>query len=336
MDPFASPRGEIHLGELIRALDSLPWENHAQAQAIAGCLGFGIPTADPGSSDRPTRTVHDRSAPSTRSPADTPGIKPPPGFATPRPGASQVELPARVLAAQLHPLPTAPMLDPAGAPEWITGDYQRLDPTPGIAPRRQALFPDRTVRGVFTAALSTLRAGNVIDVDALLGHLIQGRIPTEIPRLPSPTLGRGCQLLLDFSDSMLPWWEDLRQLAQQVSAILGNERVSVFDFDATPATAVQWQAGKENETPWQPQSGRPILVATDLRIRGRPADHRAGAKWQDFGKICTEQHCPLLILVPWSREYWPTDLGPNAELLHWHPQTSAAMLRQQLAYPKQR
>jgi hypothetical protein len=41
--------------------------------------------------------------------------------------------------------------------------------------------------------------------------------------------------------------------------------------------------------------------------------------------------CPLLILVPWSPAYWPTDLGPHAELLHWHPRTSAAMLRRQLA-----
>jgi hypothetical protein len=336
MDPFGSLRGEIHLGELIRALDSLPWENHAQAQAIAGCLGFGLAAADPGPSDRPTPTVHDRSAPSHRSPADIPGVKPPAGFATPRPGVSPVELPAQVLAAQLHALPTAPMLDTATAPEWITGDYQRLDPTPGVAPKRQALFPDRTVRGIFTAALSTLRTGNAIDVDTLLHHLIERRIPAEIPRLPSPTLSRGCQLLLNFSDSMLPWWEDLRELAQQVSAILGNERVSVFDFNATPATAVQWQAGQENETPWQPQSGRPILVATDLRISGRYTDHRAGSQWQDFGKTCAAQHCPLLILVPWSPAYWPTDLGANAELLHWHSRTSAAMLRQQLAYPSRR
>ncbi len=52
-----SDRGEIHLGDLARALASLHWENDEQARAIAACLGFGLQAAPkPG----PPTEIYDR------------------------------------------------------------------------------------------------------------------------------------------------------------------------------------------------------------------------------------------------------------------------------------
>jgi hypothetical protein len=71
---------------------------------------------------------------------------------------------------------------------------------------------------VFTAALATLRQGDRLDVDQLVRRVVEGRLPPRLPRLHGGDARRGCQLLLDFSDSMLPWWEDLRELAAQLAA----------------------------------------------------------------------------------------------------------------------
>ncbi|MBK7953596.1 MAG: hypothetical protein IPK02_06280 [Candidatus Accumulibacter sp.] len=328
--PQPHRKGEIHLGELIEALAELPWQEHAQAQAIAGCLGFGLAAHDLGRSERPTPAIYDRSRP-VPLPRREAAAKPRSGFATRPP--PRLELPPQALTWQLQPItPPPPPSSTAAAPSWIDGDYQRLDPAPGTPPPpRQTLFPGRTARGVFTAALATLRLGREIDVHGLVGSVVRGHLPRRLPRLPAATLSRGCQLLLDFSDSMLPWWADLRQLGDQLAALLGDERVSVFDFESAPAAASQWQAGREEAMLWQPEAGRPILVATDFGIRGRSHGQRSSVDWQDFVRLCAAQGCPLLILVPWSKAYWPADLGPHPELLHWHPRTSAAMLRRQLA-----
>lgn len=321
-------KGEIHLGELIGALAQLPWKDHAQAQAIAGCLGFGLAAHDLGRPERPTPAVYDRNQPPPLARREV-VAELPSGFATRPP--PRLALPAQVLTSQLKPVTTPPPSGIATAPAWIHGAYQRLDPTPGRSPPRQTLFPGRTARGVFTAALATLRLGREIDVQALVESVVRGHLPRQLPRLPTATLSRGCQVLLDFSDSMLPWWEDLRELAAQLVAVLGEERVAAFDFASAPAAASQWRAGREESTPWQPEAGRPILVVTDFGIRGRSHGQRASVHWLDFVGLCTAKGCPLLILVPWSPTYWPDWLGTCPELLHWHPRTSAAMLRRQLA-----
>ena len=330
MDTLGKPRGEIHLGELIRALAELPWRDASQARAIATSLGFGLAAPDLSHADRPTSSIYDRNQPSRVAKKAPTAAKPPTGLSLPTASAPVIEMPAQVLQSQLHALPPQSRGDSVTTPEWISGDYQSLDATPGTSPQRHPLFPNRTARGVFAAALSTLRPGRAIDIRTLLRWVVEGRIPTRLPRLPVATLSRGCQLLLDFSDSMLPWWEDLRELATQVAAVLGEERVAVLDFDAVPALARQWQRGDENESPWLPEAGRPILVATDLRIAGRQTDRRAGPEWRKFAADCAAHGCPLLILIPWSPSYWPTDLGPYPQLLHWHPRTSAAMLYRQV------
>jgi hypothetical protein len=332
MKPADPTRGEIHLAELITALATLHPGDAAQAQMIAGCLGFGLAAPDLAPATRRSERVYDPGRWSPPKQDSSRAARSPSGFASPPAGQTRIGLPPQQLAGRLQALPSGPASAGAAAPSWLSGGYQRLERTPGRSPPRQALFPGRTARGVLSAALLTARPGSALDVDALIGCVVEGRIPRQAPRLPTPTLARGCQVLLDFSDSMLPWWEDLRQLSGQLAALLGDERVAVFDFDrpAAPATASQWPAGKARPTRWRPEAGRPIVVASGFGIVGRHAGQRAGSGWQQFVARCAEHGCPLRILVPWSPAYWPTDLGPPAELVHWHPQTSAAMLSRRL------
>ncbi|MEF8731813.1 MAG: hypothetical protein V5B40_07850 [Candidatus Accumulibacter meliphilus] len=325
-------RGEIHLGDLIRALGTLHGQDDEHAQAIAGCLGFGLaaPEVQPA---RPTPTVYDRSRLSPQAKSEAPATPRQAGLAAPPTRAPQIDLPAQTLKSTLNAVAAPPAIDTAEAPSWLTGDYQRLDPAPGVSPPRRTLIPAETARGVFTAALATLRRGDRLDVDQLVRRVVEGRLPPRLPRQHSATLARGCQLLLDFSDSMLPWWEDLRELARQLVGVLGEDRVAVFDFDSTPEKAGRWLPGKDAEQdwqPWQPEPGRPILAATDFGIQGLPPRSRPDAGWPKLIKDCRAPGCPLIVLVPWSPEYWPTTLGPDAELVHWHPRTSAAMLSRQL------
>jgi hypothetical protein len=304
-------RGEIHLGDLIRALGTLRCLDDEHARAIAGCLGFGLAAPDMQPA-RPTPTVYDRSRLSAQPKTEAPATPRRPGLAAPPTRTPPIDLPAQTLTSTLNAIAAPPAIDTATVPAWLGGDYQRLDPAPGASPPRRTLIPTETARGVFTAALATRRQGDQLDVDQLVRRVVEGRLPPRLPRLHSATLERGCQLLLDFSDSMLPWWEDLRELARQLVGVLGEDRVSLFDFESAPAESRPLAARRGRRTglaAWQPEPGRPILAATDFGIQGLAPRSRPDAGWQKLIKDCRAQGCPLLVLVPWSPEYWPTTWG---------------------------
>ena len=71
-------------------------------------------------------------------------------------------------------------------------------------------------------------------------------------------------------------------------------------------------------------------MATDLGIQGRGEAITADPGWHGFIARCKDNGSPLLILIPWPSERWPTDLGGYPELIHWSPYTTAAMIKQMI------
>ncbi|MBL8394087.1 MAG: hypothetical protein JNK99_04935 [Candidatus Accumulibacter sp.] len=331
MSPAGGRRGEIHLGELISALAGLDCDDAAQAATIAACLGFGLRAPDLAATGAATPAIYDHNRALPPPAARRSAIPHPPGLALPASSPAVEALPAQIVPSQLASVGVLPSTDSSAAPAWLVAGYQRLA-SERSSPPRQTLFPERAARGVLTAALARWRPGDAgadLDLDALVRCIVRRRLPQCLPRLPSMTLDNGCQLLLDYSESMVPWWEDLRELARQVSGVLGAERTSIFDFAASPAGARRWRADREAIETWQPEPGRPILVATDFGIRGEPPCDLRGSGWPAFVDRCAARDCPLLILIPWSRFFWPKNLGLHPQLVHWHPATSAALLRRQ-------
>lgn len=321
-------RGEIGLGDVASALRSLRPADADDVASIAGVLGFGLRAADLNAQPAPTPAIYDHQRPLTpQRPQQTPSQERLPGWAMPPLLPAPEPLPDDVLPSQIFR--ESPL---AGGgeerPAWL-GEAYRLLPQKRATPPRHALLPARTARGVLVAALATWRTGSEIDVAELTRLLAEQRMPQRLPSLPVATLERGCQLLLDFSDSMVPWWEDLRELAQQAIAVLGDDLVSAYEFAGTPAEAQRWDVERDRLVAWRPEAERPILVATDFGIRGTPSLRHGGAEWRAFVARCVSVGAPLLFFVPWSRGYWPSHLGLHPQIVHWHPATSAAMLRRQ-------
>ena len=325
MSKTPKKRGEIHLGDLIRALKELPIQDDEQAVAVARALGFSLRGR---SSGEVTRRVYDplrystRKKPARPSPSTRPAVPQPPDPPLP------IELPPDRLDSRLEPLPpTAP--PPAEKPAWLNHEFRLLEHTDHQPLHRQSLFHDNTSRGVLAAALATRRRGGEIDLPTLIDRIVSHEIIDELPTLPTATLERGCQLLLDYSDNMVPFWEDLGALAGQLQAILGENDLRVFEFDRTPCNAERWTPPDRTER-WRPQKGRPVLVATDLGIVGRRRPPVVGEGWRLFIDRCQEAGCPLLLLLPWQQRYWPKDLGRHPILLHWNPHTSAGLIRRRI------
>lgn len=319
-------RGEIHLGDLARALGVLGWEDEAQVQAIARCLGFGLEAERAG---KPPAEIYDHQeyAPESLKRREKhrprpvyvpPTIEPPP------------KLPANLLPCKLKgpadPAPTATELS------WSDADEHLLDESDEPPCARETLFTELTSRHIVSAALVTLRGGRQIDIPRLVSAVARRETVRALPRLTEPTLDRGCQLLLDYSATMIPFWADLKELITQVGDVVGPASTRVYSFDTRPTEAVIWTPEGKRE-PWSPD-GRPVLAASDLGIRddgsGSIARVEPDRTWNALAERCADSGSPLLVLIPWPQAWWPMALAGEPELIHWSPGTTAGMIRQKI------
>ena len=174
--------------------------------------------------------------------------------------------------------------------------------------------------------LRVRKPGKEADIPRIVQQVIKGQIPKDIPKRDCISLERGCQLLLDFSDSMAPFWEDLSALANQLQNLLGTERVNIFEFDQDPAASKHWDESG-NATDWQVDLTRPILIASDMGISGQRTKWPLTEVWRGFIQQCTEKKLPLIVLLPWQETYWPEQIGNHPVLIHWNPHTTATMIK---------
>jgi hypothetical protein len=326
--PMPTRRGDIHLGDLARALGKLDWQDPAQAETIAACLGFGLgPDSDPAQHRQAPREAYNpavQPAPAEvdRQPSTT-ATKPVPVPMPPTPPAPP-PLPAKRLTSELQAL--EPLAPAQPDPDWLGGDPQLLDPGDALPCAREPLFADAASRHIFSAALATRRSGTDIDLPRLIAAITRREPLRALPRRSEPTLEQGCQLLLDYSATMVPFWDDLTDLVRQLGAVVGNTRV--YSFDRRPTDALHWLPDGRRE-PWEP-ADRPVLVAGDLGIQsgGRRSPD---PDWDQLARRCDAAGVPLLVLVPWPEPYWPKTLAGRPILIHWSPATSAGWVSRCLA-----
>ncbi|MCA9179328.1 MAG: hypothetical protein KDB14_32945 [Planctomycetales bacterium] len=209
-------------------------------------------------------------------------------------------------------------------PDWLDEAPTNISVSDELPVARQTLFPEVGSRHILSASLSTLRLGTQIDIPALIERQVRMQTLIELPRLAETTLDRGCQLLLDYSDSMIPFRDDLAALTRQVVSVAGEANVEIFRFEEDPVGARRWSA-QRRRLPWAPRQ-RPVLVATGFGRLGTEPAATLTPEWQSFADRCREEGSPLLILVPWPRIRWPRFPRAYPTLIHWNESTTVAMV----------
>lgn len=319
-------RSEICLAELLTALHELDWKTEDQAKAIFHALGFNWKNSKPAPIEKhQQKEVFDRIRYRAKPLAATRTLKDASTFSAPPIPELPVELPKNILNGKLKSLGIKQDQNQT-PPGWLNEEgFAVLKNTPqSKKPALESLFPTLTQRGIISAALTVKKTGQDIDIQSLISQVIKCHIPKSLPRTIHGTLENGCQLLLDYSDSMTPFWEDLSALAGQIENLVGPERITVFEFEQDPSTAEYWTPSAQPKG-WKPETNRPILVATDLNIIGTGRRPIITPEWQSFIGQCEQLHIPLMLLIPWRESFWPDDLGNHPLLIHWNPATTAAM-----------
>lgn len=321
---------EIGLADLITALHELPWQDEAQQKAIFHALGFAWQEISPvpPQLQRPNTSAGFNRYQRNQAPTPAKDVNNKRAAEPPKP-SPKIELPHTLRQSQLKTIEPDSALPQDKRPSWLVSPPEQnllsYKNHPEFKLPRATLFPALTQRGIVAAAINVQAFGKTIDLPALVVDLVKGQVPKKLPFHKTKSLEHGCRLLLDYSDSMTPYWEDLSSLIRQFENLLNNERLTCYQFEEDPNASECISPNALAET-WYSKPKRPIVVATDFGITGQKRRNTLSPAWRKFIKICKNQHIPLVILIPWPPEFWPCDLDTYPLLISWSQNTTAAMV----------
>lgn len=310
-------RGAIGLGDLMRALKGLDCSDQTIIERIAHALGFSGIDANPAEQARGVSEAHGR--PRIAKKASSKGM--PQQGALPE-IAPPIDLPDEILETEM--MPAATSRAPVARPTWLDQGPALEDA--GLAPvRRVKLFPDRSVKGVLSAAVATRRAGPHPDIPRLIRAIVRGRVLNSLPLCSNASLHRGLQLLMDTSEAMTPFLQDLDDLAEALIGMAGRHNCELYEFRGDPSQAARWSADFR-ETPWRPVPGRPVVIASDLGIGAQTGalDRAEPSAWLHVAARARAAGVPVVAFVPYGRVRWRKTLSRRIQFVHWDPRTRAS------------
>ncbi len=319
----SNKKGKIHLGDLAMALHKLGWENSENTKAIASCLGYDLKQMPQQKHQKeiadPRLPKQNTSTSTKQKPLTGLSLPPAPDLPPPMPSVRSFSELTRV---------DQPAASANENSRWQTAATTLFEQEKLTGMARQSLFTNRCSRHLFSAVLGKNRYAGEIDIPALIERVCTEQVILELPHTIETTLESGCHLLRDFSQTMVPWWDDLIALTKQVAEVTGVSRLQAYSFDTLPDKSMRWTTDG-NRKPWQ-ADGRPVLVATDFGIQEKSIVRDIPAEWHAFSEQCEQTASPLIILTPWPLQYCPKNLGTFPVLMHWSPHTTVAMIKKSI------
>ncbi|MFI1171000.1 hypothetical protein [Streptomyces melanogenes] len=333
-----SGRGELFLGDLVRAMAELKPADLATAAAVAALLGQGnrTPTAPSqshavravvGGAGRPTAVRLEGASGGPR--RSTPA--PPPRAVTaergpraerPEPSGPEEEVPGRDGAERAVLLAHRPVdfsLTTIGVPAPPATEANGTESGPGLPERRAAAVPlaheppwkKDWARGIMFAAVATPVESREVDQRALLRGVAGRQALRSVPRRRRLSTRRGVQLLLDHGPGMAPFRDDGLWLRDLVGSIAGRDRIEVLRFRGAPGRGVVRQDPLTIDPYRPPPPGTPVILFSDLG-RMRPPFAGQGVagpqEWRAFVHAVAHSGCPVVCLTPYDSGDYPAAL----------------------------
>ncbi|MCX4763657.1 hypothetical protein OG562_22370 [Streptomyces sp. NBC_01275] len=312
-------RSQIWVGDAVRALKvaRTPGEQaHVLemlgfAPAVVPATDRGTPFAAPDGSRTPVETPRQERDPE-------PDHEPPPSPADDD-GTETVDVTEEL------PLLRPTRVEPVQAPREPVEPLAR--PTSERAPLpHQPLFVPAWTSAVLRAMISRRVPEGAVDLSSLVDTLAHGRPVGRLPRLPVPTMRYGVQVLVDRGTGMQPFRRDQNHLLERIRAVVGPSLVEVGYFSGAPQRGTGPGARWTRTAYAPPESGRPVLLLSDLGLGGPPDDPQRGARedWEHFVGLVTRAGCGVVALSPYPPRRWPRWMTSLLPLVSWDRTTTAA------------
>lgn len=319
-------RSEISLGDLAIAVKRLATWDNEHLTKIAGCLGFGLEAvAPPKPTQKGTRGKEqsDKQEPLADILPSGSQLKP-----EPRKQRAQVSLPKPPppvdgYVSHLESMPRDGVTLPIKIDQ---AEPMKLDGDAATQASREPIFAKRAERAILSAAVAVQTGAGHIDLQRVIDRLIERKLVDRLPRQPLPTLKYGVQLLMDRSDSMQPFFQDLQAIEKNLCKLAGGSRFRSSSFKGTPLSPPRY--GKQRHPP-KLINNVPILLITAFGV-GAPLlsrDRASPGEWLEFAKLAMSKNCPVVALIPHRARFWPDFARANYLCIPWERDTTAGDLR---------
>lgn len=312
-------RSQIWVGDVVRALETARTDGErARVLEMLGFVPSAVPAtgriAPPAGPDGP-RTPLEAVRPE-RHPGAAPQPLPSTAAEGERPDGDVTEelpllRPARVEAVHTPPEPVEPLARPPAG----------RAPLPHLP-----LFVPGWTSAILRAMVSRRVPEGAVDIPALIDTLAHGRPVGRLPRLPVPTMRYGVQVLVDRGPGMQPFRRDQNELLERIRAVVGPSLVEVGYFSGTPQRGTGPGARWTRTAYVPPESGRPVLLLSDLGLGGPPEDPQRGGRqdWEHFVGLVTRAGCGVVALSPYPPRRWPRWMTSLLPLVSWDRTTTAS------------
>lgn len=313
-------RPQIWLADAVRALEVARTESEREQVLHMLGLAGGVPRTG----DSVPPPLH---APAPEPLSDARREEPGDGPRTeqaPRPGYEGSGTDATADLPLLHPARVESTGGPPEPAEPLARPTAQRSPLPHLP-----LFVPHWTSAILRAMLSRQVPEGPVDIPALIDVLAHGRPVTRLPRRPVQTLRYGVQVLVDRSPGMQPFRRDQNHLVRRIRAVVGSDLVEVGYFSGLPqhgtGPGARWT--RTEYTP--PESGRRILLLSDLGLGGPPDHFHRGTRddWEEFVRLVTRAGCSAVALTPYPPGRWPDWMTRLLPLVSWDRTTTASRAR---------
>ena len=317
-------RAEVGLGDLLRVLAEIPLMKPSEQELVARCLGF-----------QASKLANKSLENNLQAPQKSKDIN---LKNTVTESASELEeefsfeLPDEILPINIEKLQDATHIELS--PPFPRQEPIKLGASNDSPLLRLPLFPKRTVRGLLKESIAQPSLGSELDMTRLIRATVEYQPLRSLPLSARLTIKQGCQLLLDFNEALVPWWDDMHDLKQQFHAVLGEAACPIYEFTDNPHHAVRWtEFGKQA---WQTVTGKPVVIATDLgQVRTNGNSLRVGlSTWREFALHCQRRQIPVIVLTPLGHKSCPKELSNFMSIIDWSSSIRASDVKRLLNYKK--
>ena len=313
----------IRFDDLLRAFAELKPTDYEARRAIATLLGFRV--EEPRKADATARLPEGEAK--RREPAPQP--------------VTGVRSPETSSALPIAPTPlreSVTILKPASrsaatAPEWVSTIKPMPLPLPSLLspPALDPLFRPVWTRGILVASTSVSVDAGPIDVSAVVATIARGREFRSVPRRPVMRMAGTVQVLVDASETMMPFSVDQEWLVQRIATTAGRDRTSVLgiaggeEFLAGAGARFDWRAYFVHHVP---PPGAAVILISDLGIGRVPLARTASpAQWAAFARELRRRGCSLVAIVPYPPSRLPAVVRRALPIVQWDRATTARAAR---------
>ena len=187
-------------------------------------------------------------------------------------------------------------------------------------PREQPPFRPISSKSVvhprLRVAISSLLRGHSLDVPKVVRTLARAEPLSKFPRERLRRWGRRILVVLDQSDRLVPFFDDQKQLCQQLEAVTPDGAITqLFCRDPDEEFVFVDPAGDlEN---WTFAAPARIVVLSDLGVLQRGDDGHLQQRWLQWGRKLADRGFSLVALVPFPVEVANSSLRRTFQLVPW-------------------